>query len=78
MIDKSRKTRINLTIEHDLKAKVEELAKEDERSTNSMIIKLLREALQERGEWSILLPFYTIKWCNFALIYINLVSFIDA
>ena len=47
-IDKNKKTRINLTIEHDLKAKVEELAREDERSTNSMLIKLLREALQER------------------------------
>lgn len=49
-IDKNKKTRINLTIEHDLKAKIEELAKLDERSTNSLIIKLLKEALQNRGE----------------------------
>ena len=49
-IDTSIKTRINLTIELDLKKKVEQLAKEDERSTNSMIIKLIKEALQARGE----------------------------
>lgn len=49
-IDTSIKTRINLTIELDLKQKVEQLAKEDERSTNSMIIKLIKEALQARGE----------------------------
>ena len=49
-IDANKKTRINLTIEHDLKAKVEQLAKEDERSTNGMIIKLIKEALQARGE----------------------------
>ena len=50
VIRTDRKTRINLTIEHDLKAKVEELAREDERSTNSMLIKLIKEALQARGE----------------------------
>ena len=49
-IDTSKKTRINLTIELDLKQKVEQLAKEDERSTNSMLIKLIKEALQARGE----------------------------
>lgn len=49
-IDTSIKTRINLTIELDLKQKVEQLAKEDERSTNSMIIKLIKESLQARGE----------------------------
>ena len=49
-IDTSIKTRINLTIELDLKKKVEQLAKEDERSTNSMIIKLIKEALVTRGE----------------------------
>ena len=49
-IDTSKKTRINLTIELDLKQKVEQLAKEDERSTNSMIIKLIKEALVTRGE----------------------------
>ena len=49
-IDTSIKTRINLTIELDLKKKVEQLAKEDERSTNSMLIKLIKEALQARGE----------------------------
>lgn len=49
-IDTSNKTRINLTIELDLKQKVEQLAKEDERSTNSMIIKLIKEALVTRGE----------------------------
>ena len=49
-IDTSIKTRINLTIELDLKQKVEQLAKEDERSTNSMIIKLIKEALVTRGE----------------------------
>ena len=53
-IDKNKKTRINLTIEHDLKAKVEELARLDERSTNSMLIKLIKESLQARenkGDW---------------------------
>lgn len=49
-IDTSKKTRINLTIEIDLKQKVEQLAREDERSTNSMLIKLIKEALQARGE----------------------------
>ena len=48
MIDTSIKTRINLTIELDLKQKVEQLAKEDMRSTNSMIIKLIKESLQAR------------------------------
>ena len=47
-IDTSKKTRINLTIELDLKQKVEQLAKEDMRSTNSMIIKLLKENLEAR------------------------------
>ena len=47
-IDTSIKTRINLTIELDLKQKVEQLAKEDMRSTNSMIIKLIKESLQAR------------------------------
>ena len=50
MIDTSKKTRINLTIELDLKQKIEQLAREDERSTNSMLIKLIKEALQARGE----------------------------
>ena len=43
-----KKTRINLTIEHELKAQIEQLAKEDMRSTNSMIIKLIKESLQAR------------------------------
>ena len=47
-IDTSIQTRINLTIELDLKQKVEQLAKEDMRSTNSMIIKMLRENLEAR------------------------------
>ena len=47
-INKTVKARINLTIEHDLKAKVEELARLDERSTNSMLIKLIKESLQAR------------------------------
>ena len=47
-IDKNKKTRINLTIEIDLKQKIEQLAKEDMRSTNSMIIKLLKENLEAR------------------------------
>ena len=47
-IDKNKKTRINLTIEIDLKQKIEQLAKEDMRSTNSMIIKMLRENLEAR------------------------------
>ena len=48
MIDTSKKTRINLTIELDLKQKIEQLAREDMRSTNSMIIKLLKENLEAR------------------------------
>lgn len=47
-IDKNKKTRINLTISHDLKQKIEQLAREDMRSTNSMIIKLLKENLEAR------------------------------
>ena len=47
-IDKNKKTRINLTISHELKAQIEQLAKEDMRSTNSMIIKLLKENLEAR------------------------------
>ena len=47
-IDTSQKTRINLTISYELKAQIEQLAKEDMRSTNSMIIKLLKESLQAR------------------------------
>ena len=50
MIDTSKKTRINLTISYELKAQIEQLAKEDMRSTNSMIIKLIKESLQARGE----------------------------
>ena len=48
MIDTSKKTRINLTISYELKAQIEQLAKEDMRSTNSMIIKLLKENLEAR------------------------------
>lgn len=48
MIDTSKKTRINLTISYELKAQIEQLAKEDMRSTNSMIIKMLRENLEAR------------------------------
>ena len=47
-IDKNKNTRINLTISHELKQKVEQLAREDERSTNSMLIKLIKESLQAR------------------------------
>lgn len=47
-IDKNKKTRINLTISHEMKAAIEKLAKEDMRSTNSMIIKMLRENLEAR------------------------------
>ena len=47
-IDKNKKTRINLTISYELKAQIEQLAKEDMRSTNSMIIKLLKENLEAR------------------------------
>lgn len=47
-IDKNKNTRINLTISHDLKKKIEQLAREDMRSTNSMIIKLLKENLEAR------------------------------
>lgn len=48
MIDTSKKTRINLTISYELKAQIEQLAREDMRSTNSMIIKMLRENLEAR------------------------------
>ena len=48
MIDTSKKTRINLNISYELKAQIEQLAKEDMRSTNSMIIKLLKENLEAR------------------------------
>ena len=47
-IDKNKKTRINLTISYEMKAKIEKLAREDMRSTNSMIIKMLRENLEAR------------------------------
>ena len=42
------KQRINLTISKELKAQIEQLAREDMRSTNSMIIKMLRENLEAR------------------------------
>ena len=37
------KTRTQLTIEKDLKAILEEMAKNDERSFNSLIIKILKD-----------------------------------
>lgn len=37
------KTRTALTIEKDFKSKIEKLAKEDERSLNSFIIKILKD-----------------------------------
>ena len=40
------KQRINLTISKELKAQVEAKAKEQERSTNSMIILLVKRALE--------------------------------
>ena len=37
------KTRTNITIEKDLKEKIEKLAKEDDRSFNNYLIKVLKE-----------------------------------
>ena len=41
------KTRVNLTISKKMKETITQLAKEDERSTNSLMILLMKEALQQ-------------------------------
>ena len=41
------KTRVNLTISKKMKETITKLAKEDERSTNSLMILLMKEALQQ-------------------------------
>lgn len=41
-------TRTNITIPKDLKAKLEQLAKEDGRSFNNLVIKILREYAENR------------------------------
>lgn len=41
------KTRVNLTMEKTLKAQLEQLAEEDSRSLNSLVIHLLKKAISE-------------------------------
>ena len=41
------KTRVNLTISKKMKETITKLAKEDERSVNSLMILLMKEALQQ-------------------------------
>ena len=41
------KTRVNLTITHELKATIEQLAREDSRSTNNLMVLLMKEGLQQ-------------------------------
>lgn len=41
-------TRTNITIPKDLKAKLEQLAREDGRSFNNLVIKILREYAENR------------------------------
>lgn len=43
MINTEQKTRINITIEKDLKAELEKLAKEDNRSFNNLVITVLKD-----------------------------------
>ena len=44
------KTRVNLTITHSMKSTIEQLAREDSRSTNNLMILLMKEAL-EQPKW---------------------------
>ena len=44
------KTRISLTIEHDLKAKLEEISKAQERSLNNLIIFILKSYVDGAGK----------------------------
>lgn len=43
----ANKTRTNITIEKELKAKLEHLAKEDGRSFNSLVIKILSDYVKD-------------------------------
>lgn len=43
MINTDQKTRINITIEKDLKSELEKLAKEDNRSFNNLVITILKD-----------------------------------
>lgn len=43
----SSKTRVNLTIDKGLKETITQLARQDERSANSLMILLMKEALQQ-------------------------------
>lgn len=44
----SDKVRTQLTIEKDLKSELEKMAKEDERSFNSMVIKILKDYVKTK------------------------------
>ena len=45
----STKTRTNITIEKELKSQLEELAKQDGRSFNSLVIKVLSDYVKDKS-----------------------------
>lgn len=50
MYNTETKTRTNITIEKDLKAQLEELAKEQNRSLNNLIIFILKSYVEKAGK----------------------------
>lgn len=49
-IDKSKNTRVNITVSHKLHRKIQLLAREEMRSANSLMVYLMAQALQQ-PEW---------------------------
>lgn len=50
MYNTENKTRTNITIEKDLKAKLEVIAKEQNRSFNNLIIHILKSFVEKAGK----------------------------
>lgn len=50
MIDKTKNTRVNITVSHKLHRKIQLLARKEMRSANSLMVYLMAQALQQ-PEW---------------------------
>lgn len=49
MINTDKKTRTNITIEYSLKSQLEELAKEENRSFNNLVITILKDYVASKS-----------------------------
>ena len=49
MIDTEKKTRTNITIEHSLKSQLENIAKQENRSFNNLVITILKDYVSKKS-----------------------------